>query len=265
MKKYFITAAIILAVLGCGFIALQRKDNKMDNLAVTDPDLALIRKNFIEQEVLPHGKLPAKTRYLVLLASHVATQSPKEFEQTLNEALDNGISPTEAKETVYQTVPYAGLAKADDFILLANRILTERGVRLPLESQSTTNADNRLEKGIEVQSLIFGAEHISGMRATAPQELKHIQDYLSANCFGDYYTRGGLDVQTRELLTFATLVSLGGADAQVRAHVQGNLNVGNDRRVLLDTVSQMLPYIGYPRSLNGIAAINDITKDKTND
>ena len=56
MKKYFITAAIILAVLGCGFIALQRKDNKMDNLAVTDPDLALIRKNFIEQEVLPHGK-----------------------------------------------------------------------------------------------------------------------------------------------------------------------------------------------------------------
>ena len=219
----------------------------MDNLAVTDPDLALIRKNFIEQEVLPHGKLPAKTRYLVLLASHVATQSPKEFEQTLNE------------------VPYAGLAKADDFILLANRILTERGVRLPLESQSTTNAGNRLEKGIEVQSLIFGAEHIIGMRATAPQELKHIQDYLSANCFGDYYTRGGLDVQTRELLTFATLVSLGGADAQVRAHVQGNLNVGNDRRVLLDTVSQMLPYIGYPRSLNGIAAINDITKDKTND
>ena len=51
MKKYFITAAIILAVLGCGFIALQRKDNKMDNLAVTDPDLALIRKNFIEQEL----------------------------------------------------------------------------------------------------------------------------------------------------------------------------------------------------------------------
>ena len=91
MKKYFITAAIILAVLGCGF--LQRKDNKMDNLAVTDPDLALIRKNFIEQEVLPHGKLPAKTRYLVLLASHVATQSPKEFEQTLNEALDNIPAP----------------------------------------------------------------------------------------------------------------------------------------------------------------------------
>ena len=187
MKKYFITAAIILAVLGCGFIALQRKDNKMDNLAVTDPDLALIRKNFIEQEVLPHGKLPAKTRYLVLLASHVATQSPKEFELTLNEALDYGISPTEAKETVYQTVPYAGLAKADDFILLANRTLTERGVRLPLESQSTTNAGNRLEKGIEVQSLIFGAEYISGMRATAPQELKHIQDYFFVFCFGVFF------------------------------------------------------------------------------
>ena len=99
------------------------------------------------------------------------------------------------------------------------------------------------------------------MRATAPQELKHIQDYLSANCFGDYYTRGGLNLKTRELLTFATLISLGGVDSQVRSHVQGNLNMGNGRQVLLDTVTVLLPYIGYPRSLNAIAAVNEIAKE----
>lgn len=98
------------------------------------------------------------------------------------------------------------------------------------------------------------------MRAGAPAELKHIQDYLSANCFGDYYTRGGLDLKTRELLTFVVLVSMGGADAQAKAHADGNINIGNGRETLLDAVTQLLPYIGYPRSLNAISAINSASK-----
>ena len=98
------------------------------------------------------------------------------------------------------------------------------------------------------------------MRESAPAELKHIQDYLSANCFGDYYTRNGLDIKTRELLTFAVLVSMGGAEPQARAHVQANLNVGNSRENLIDTVTQLLPFIGYPRSLNAINVINEVTK-----
>lgn len=68
-------------------------------------------------------------------------------------------------------------------------------------------------------------------------------------------------MKTRELLTFATLISLGGVDSQVRSHVQGNLNMGNGRQVLLDTVTVLLPYIGYPRSLNAIAAVNEIAKE----
>ena len=99
------------------------------------------------------------------------------------------------------------------------------------------------------------------MRASAPKELKHIQDYLSANCFGDYYTRGTLDIPTRELITLAVLISLGGADPQVKAHVGANLNVGNSREMLIELVTQLLPYIGYPRSLNAIAAINEIAKE----
>lgn len=152
------------------------------------------------------------------------------------------------------------MAKAYDFVLAANEVMAEKGIQLPLEGQSRTTPQNRLEKGLAAQKEIFGS-HIDEMRASAPAELKHIQDYLSANCFGDYYTRGGLDLKTRELLTFATLISLGGVDSQVRSHVQGNLNMGNGRQVLLDTVTVLLPYIGYPRSLNAIAAVNEIAKE----
>ena len=88
--------------------------------------------------------------------------------------------------------------------------------------------------------------------------LRHIQEYLSANCFGDFYTRKGLDLKTMELLTFAMILSLGGCEPQLKGHVQGNLNVGNGRQVMIDAVTQLLPYVGYPRTLNAIRCINEV-------
>ena len=58
------------------------------------------------------------------------------------------------------------------------------------------------------------------------------------------------------------LVALGGADPQVKGHVAANLNVGNDRGILLGVLTVLLPFIGYPRTLNGLSAVNDITAAK---
>jgi alkylhydroperoxidase/carboxymuconolactone decarboxylase family protein YurZ len=68
----------------------------------------------------------------------------------------------------------------------------------------------------------------------------------------------GLELPTRELLTFALLAALGGCDPQVRGHVAGNLNVGNGRPLLIDVITVILPFIGYPRALNALAAVNEI-------
>ena len=80
---------------------------------------------------------------------------------------------------------------------------------------------------------------------------------MSANCFGDNYTRTGVDVPTRELLTLSMLVSLGGCEAQVKGHVAANLNVGNDRARLIEVLTQLLPFIGYPRTLNALRALDE--------
>ncbi|WP_198145526.1 carboxymuconolactone decarboxylase family protein [Frankia sp. EAN1pec] len=66
---------------------------------------------------------------------------------------------------------------------------------------------------------------MDALYAGAPADEQHIQRFLSANCFGDHYTRGGVDIPPRELLTFAMLVALGGCDPQARGHVAANLNV----------------------------------------
>ena len=178
----------------------------------------------------------------------------------LGDALNVGVTPIEVKEIVYQSVPYVGMAKAFDFIHATNEILESRGIKLPLESQSTTSPETRFEKGLAVQKEIFG-DIIDKMYEAAPANQVHIQKYLSANCFGDYYTRKGLDIKTRELLTFSVILSLGGCEPQLKGHMQGNLNVGNDKETLLSTVTQLLPYIGYPRTLNAIACLNEVIPD----
>lgn len=227
-------------------------------LAATDPELVEIFGNFAFDEAPGHDGLDPRTRLMVQQAALIGCQALSAYRVVLGAALTNGVSPVEAKEIVYQAVPYAGMGRALDFIHAANDVLAERGVRLPLEGQSTTTPATRAERGRAVQGEIVGADRVDRMYASAPEDELHIQRFLSANCFGDHVARAGIDLRTRELLTFALLASLGGCDPQVRAHAAANLNVGNGRKELIGVITAVLPFIGYPRALNALAAVNDV-------
>ncbi|MDR3709296.1 MAG: carboxymuconolactone decarboxylase family protein [Capsulimonadaceae bacterium] len=226
-------------------------------LKETDPEFIELFDNWAFDEVISHGNLDTKTRVTLILASLIATQSLGEYRVMAGAALNVGVTPVEIKEIVYQAVAYVGIGKVFDFLHATNTIFKEKGVALPLEGQSTTTSETRFEKGYEAQKAIFG-DAIDEMRETSPKDLLHIQDYLSANCFGDYYTRGGLDLKIRELVTFSIILSLGGCEPQLKGHIQGNLNIGNHRQMLLDVVTQLLPYVGYPRTLNAIRCLNEV-------
>jgi 4-carboxymuconolactone decarboxylase len=187
----------------------------------------------------------------------IGCQAVAEYKVMLGGALNVGVTPVEVKEIVYQAVPYVGMAKVYDFIHATNEILESRGIKLPLEGQSTSTPETRFDKGYAVQKAIVG-DRIEKMYAESPTNQLHIQKYLSANCFGDYVDRNGIDLQTRELLTFSMLLSLGGCEPQLKGHVRGNLNVGNDKERLLSVVTQLLPFVGYPRTLNAIRCLNEV-------
>src|SRR5208282_3786560 len=227
-------------------------------LKETDPEFIELFDNFAFDEVISQGTLDVKTRMKVILASMIACQAVNEYKAMMGAALNVGVTPVEAKEIVYQAVPYVGLAKVFDFLHATNEVLKSRGVALPLEGQTTTTPETRYEKGLRVQKAILG-DRIDQMYAQSPQDQLHIQKYLSGNCFGDYLTRNALDLKTRELLTFSMLAALGGCEPQLAGHIAANLAVGNDRQVLINTITQLLPFIGYPRSLNAIKVINDGT------
>lgn len=228
-------------------------------LAVTDPELIETFDNFAFGEVLGVSRLDVRTRLMVQLAAIIACQALREYRVMLGAALTAGVTPVEVKEIVYQAVPYVGMAKVFDFIHATNEVLTERGIALPLPGQSTTAPENRAERGLAIQKEIIGRDVVERLYNSAPKDQLHIQQFLSSNCFGDNYTRTGLDVKTRELLTFSMLVALGGCEPQVKGHIAANLHCGNDRITLVDVLTQLLPFIGYPRTLNGLSALNAAT------
>jgi 4-carboxymuconolactone decarboxylase len=227
-------------------------------LAVTDPELIEVFDNFAFDEVPGRDGLDPRTRLMVQLAALIGCQALTAYRVMLGAALANGVTPVEAREIVYQAVPYAGMGRAYDFLHATNDVLAGRGVRLPLEGQSTTTPATRAAAGRAVQGEIVGADRVDRMYASAPDDELHFQQFLSANCFGDHIARAGIDLRTRELLTVALLASLGGCDPQVRAHVAANLNVGNGRPELIGVITALLPFIGYPRALNALAAVNEV-------
>ena len=224
----------------------------------TDPEFMERFAHFALEEVVnEEGQtLDKVTRHTAILAALLGCQGIDEFRLELPRALDAGVTPVMAKEVIYQAVDYLGIGRVLPFLDAANEILTARGVSLPLEGQAATTMEDRLEKGAAAQAEIFGEAMKEAWKAG------HINRWLAANCFGDYYTRTGLDLKQREMITFCFLAAQGGCEPQLTAHARGNLNLGNDKDFLIRVVSQCLPYIGYPRSLNAISCVNQAASEK---
>lgn len=228
-------------------------------LLETDPEFIELFDNFAFDEVVNQDDLDDKTRMMSILATLLGCQGIDEFKAMLTAAYNFGVTPIEMKEIVYQATAYLGIGRTFPFIHAVNDFCEKNKIALPLERQSTTNPNNRLEKGIQAQVDIFG----EGMREfykSGAKESMHINRWLADNCFGDYYTRKGLDYKQREMITFCFLAAQGGCEPQLISHAAANMKIGNDKLFLIKIISQCLPFIGYPRSLNALRCVNEAEK-----
>ncbi|MCH5273508.1 MAG: carboxymuconolactone decarboxylase family protein [Lachnospiraceae bacterium] len=226
----------------------------------TDPEFIERFDNFAFDEVLHMPDIGGKevdgrTRHMAILATLLGCQGIDEFKAMLPAAMNFGVTPIEIKEITYQAVAYLGIGRVFPFLNAVNEVLESKGIALPLKGQATTTAENRREAGTQAQVDIFG----EGMRdfwQSGPEESRHINLWLADNCFGDYYTRTGLDYAERELITFCFLAAQGGCEPQLTSHASANMRIGNDKLFLIKIISHCLPFIGYPRSLNALTCVN---------
>ena len=123
--------------------------------------------------------------------------------------------------------------------------------------------NKRFERGLERLNQIDGEggeKVISSLKEIAPD----LGDYIVEFAFGDIYSREGLNLQEREIVTLASLLTQGGCEAQLEVHIQAALNVGlTPEKIpekIIECFLQCIPYVGFPRVLNAVFLADKLFK-----
>ena len=221
-----------------------------------DPEMMDILQKFIFGEVFQTGNIDIKTREMITCISLSAMQTLPQLKAHIGAALNVGVTPIEIRELIYLSAPFIGFPKTLNSLGVANEVFTEKGIALPLEKQGTTTEETRAEKGAEIQQPLYG-DAIRDAFKSLPDNLgDQLANFLTEYCFGDIYSRNGLDLKTKELLVFALLVTIQ-AETPLVSHTLSNIKLGNDRATLAAVAIQCLPYIGFPATMKALRIIRD--------
>lgn len=269
MKKQLIIIALLLAGI---LSAKAQTGNKMDRIETckqnytalfggealtgqgTDPEMMDILQKFIFGEVFQTGNLTLQQREMITCITLATMQTLPQLKAHAGAALNVGVKPEELREVIYLTAPFIGFPKMLNAIATVNEVFKERGINLPLEPQGTVTEANRHETGKAIQDKLYPGGISSVMEGIPGNMGKNVEQFLTDYFFGEIYSRGALDLKTRELLGYCVLTALE-AESQLQSHYHGNINVGNTPETLTAAVIQCLPYIGFPAAIKALRII----------
>ncbi len=120
---------------------------------------------------------------------------------------------------------------------------------------------SRYEKGLATLGKINGSagkEILKKLRKISPDFEKLVIEFP----YGDIYSRPGLDLKTRELVTIASLTTLGFAANELKAHLNNALNAGCTQEEILEVILQMSVYAGFPAALNSLFVAGEVFEER---
>ncbi len=225
----------------------------------SDGGFMQILQGYIFGDVCYTGSLDNRMRELVTITALTTLSTLPQLRAHLQAGLNAGCTPVEIREAIYQCAPFIGFPKTLNAIAVMNEVFSENGISLPLPDQKTLSSDEeRYRRGLEIQAPVYGDE-IKERYSWLPGDFAEaVPRFLTELCFGDFCTRTGLDGKTRELLTVVLLAALGGADMQVRSHIEGALRVGNTAEEIVCALVHAGGYIGIPRMFNALNAGREV-------
>lgn len=227
--------------------------------AGNDPEMMKMLQKYIFGEVFAVGSLDIKTREMLTVVSLSAQQALPQLKAHANAALNVGVTPIELRETVYLCAPFVGFPKTLNALGVINEVFAERGIKLPLESQGKTAEEERFAAGFAIQQPLYGNEIKEALVGLPGNMGEDAARFLTEFCFGDIYTRGGLDVKTRELLAIGILVTTGNMQT-LQSHIAGSIRAGNSPETVTAAIIQCMPYVGFPNALNALKVLKDTLK-----
>ena len=123
--------------------------------------------------------------------------------------------------------------------------------------------NERFERGSKkINELAAGADQgiLKGLGKTAPDLAKYVLEFV----FGDLYSQDGLDLKTKQILTVTILATLGNAKPQLAYHIKAGLNIGMTRKEIIDIMTHLAGYAGFPAALNGVATAREVFTELDN-
>ncbi|MDJ1134181.1 carboxymuconolactone decarboxylase family protein [Streptomyces iconiensis] len=129
-------------------------------------------------------------------------------------------------------------------------------------TDQTQVKSERFQRGIAYYNNLHqdsaGEASFDALEAIAPG----FADLLIEFTLGDVFTRPGLDVKTRELLTVAGLTAMSTAPLQLKTHIDSALNAGNTKEEIVETITQMAVFAGFPAALNAFFVLGEVLQDR---
>ena len=116
------------------------------------------------------------------------------------------------------------------------------------------------EKGLEMRRAVLGAEYVDRSIANVDEFNKPFQKLVTEWCWGEVWTRPGLDKKTRSMLNLAMLTALNRPN-EVRLHVRGALNNGVTKAEIQEVLLQTCIYCGVPAALESFRIASEVIKE----
>jgi 4-carboxymuconolactone decarboxylase len=111
-----------------------------------------------------------------------------------------------------------------------------------------SDENGRYARGLATRREVLGDEHVERSLRDATDFSAPAQEFVTEFCWGDVWTRPGLDRRTRSLINLAMLTALNRMH-EFRVHVRGAVNNGCTVEEIRETLLQALVYCGAPAGL----------------
>ena len=115
----------------------------------------------------------------------------------------------------------------------------------------------RYEEGLAVRKAVLGAEHVEKSLRAADEFTRPLQELVTEYCWGEIWTRPGLDRRTRSFLNLAMLTALN-RPHEIKLHVRGALNNGLTKEELMELFLQSAIYCGIPAALDAMRVAKEV-------
>ena len=119
---------------------------------------------------------------------------------------------------------------------------------------------DRFEEGLAVRRAVLGAEHVDRSLAQASNFSRPMQELVTEFCWGEIWTREGLDRRTRSLVNLGMLTAMGKSH-ELGAHVRGALTNGCTETEIQEVLLQAAVYCGMPAGLEAFRVAEQAIED----